>query len=69
MRMGATELKGLVTSIPSTSKESEYQTDEEELAKETEWIRVKHRTKTRKMYMTPSPPTLVDPQKKENSSN
>jgi len=64
MRMGATELKGLAVPIPSSSKESEYQTDEEELAKETEWIRVKHRTKKRKMNVTPSPPTLVDPQKK-----
>jgi len=44
LKMGATELKGLAISIPSSSKESEYQTDEEELAKETEWIWVKHRT-------------------------
>jgi len=63
--MDATELKGLVIAILSSSKESEYQTDEEELAKETEWIRVKDRTKKRKMNVTPSPPTLVDPQKKK----
>jgi len=48
MRMGATELKGLAIPIPSSSKESDYQTDEEELAKETEWIRVKHRTRKNK---------------------
>lgn len=33
--------------------EIEYQTDEEELAKETEWIRVKHSTKNRKMNPSP----------------
>jgi len=65
MRMDATDLKGLLTSIQTTSKESEYQTDEEEVAKETEWIRVKHRTKKRKMNVTPSPPNLVDTQKKK----
>jgi hypothetical protein len=35
--------------ISSSGKEAEFQTDEEELAKETEWIRVKHKGKKRKM--------------------
>jgi len=29
----------------------------------TEWFRVKQRFKKRKMNVTPSPPSLVDPQK------
>jgi hypothetical protein len=33
------------TPISSSNKESEYQTDEEELTKESEWIRVKHGAK------------------------
>jgi len=61
MRIGATEPNGPAVPIPSSSMESEYQTEEEELAKETEWIRVKHRTKRRKMNATPTPPTLVNP--------
>jgi hypothetical protein len=64
MKMGVTEPNGPAIPIPSSIKEPEYQTDEEELAKETEWIRVKHRTKKRKMNVTPSPPTLVDPRNK-----
>ncbi|ENN79362.1 hypothetical protein YQE_04188, partial [Dendroctonus ponderosae] len=45
---------------PSTSKaiaqpcEDEYHTDEEELAKETEWIRTKHNTKKRQMNTSPN---------------
>jgi hypothetical protein len=41
MKMDATEPNGPAIAIPSSSKEPEYQTDEEELAKETEWIGVK----------------------------
>ena len=41
MKMDATEPNGPAIAIPSSNKEPEYQTDEEELAKETEWIGVK----------------------------
>ena len=34
----------------------EYFTDEEELAEETEWIRIKNKGKKRKMTMSPTPP-------------
>jgi hypothetical protein len=34
--------------------------DEEDLAKETEWIRVKHRGKKRKINSTSSPPTTAE---------
>lgn len=37
--------------------EKEYTTDEEDLARETEWIRVKHKTKKRKMNTSTSPPS------------
>jgi len=67
MKMVATEPNGPAIPIPSSSKQPEYQTDKEELAKETEWIRVKHRTKKRKMNATPSPPTLVNPQNKNTA--
>jgi hypothetical protein len=40
--MDVAEPSGPATPISSSNKESEYQTDEEELTKETEWIRVKH---------------------------
>jgi len=66
-RMGATEPNEPAIPIPSSSKEPEYLTDEEELAKETEWIRVRHRSKRRKMNATPSPPTLVDPRNKNTA--
>ncbi|XP_053968803.1 uncharacterized protein LOC128870229 [Anastrepha ludens] len=45
----------------------EYHTDEDELAKETEWIRVKHKTKKRKMNTTPSPATPKNKNKNKNS--
>lgn len=40
-------------------KKAEYSTDEEQLAKDTEWIRVKRRAKKRKIKATPSPPTSI----------
>lgn len=43
--------------IPQPSNTSaEYKTDDEELAQETEWIRVKHKTKKRKMNTSLTPP-------------
>lgn len=45
------------TPIPSINIEVEYNTDEDDLAKETEWIRVKHNAKKRKRNITPSPPS------------
>jgi hypothetical protein len=46
--MDVAESSGPATPISSSNKESKYQTDEEELAKETEWIRVKHEPKKKK---------------------
>jgi hypothetical protein len=46
--MDVAESSGPATRISSSNKEYEYQTDEEELAKETEWIRVKHGAKKEK---------------------
>jgi hypothetical protein len=46
--MDVAEPSGPATPILSSNKESEYQTDEEELTKETEWIRVKHGAKKKK---------------------
>jgi hypothetical protein len=40
-------------------KNKEYSTDEEQLAKDTEWIRVKRKAKKRKINATPSPPTPI----------
>lgn len=45
------------TPIPSINIEVEYNTDEDDLAKETEWIRVKHNAKKCKRNITPSPPS------------
>jgi hypothetical protein len=58
---------GPATPISSSNKESEYQTDEEDLTKETEWIRVKHGAKKRKINETPSPTTSADPQKRKTA--
>ena len=44
---------------PTKSRNAEYETDEEELAKETEWIRVKYNSKKHKRNNTPSPPTAA----------
>jgi hypothetical protein len=38
----------ILAHISSSGQEVEFQTDEEELAKETEWIRVKHKGKKKK---------------------
>jgi hypothetical protein len=46
--MDVAEPSGPATPISSSNKEFEYQTDGEELTKETEWIRVKHGAKKEK---------------------
>uniref|UniRef100_A0A1B6E0G7 Pre-C2HC domain-containing protein n=1 Tax=Clastoptera arizonana TaxID=38151 RepID=A0A1B6E0G7_9HEMI len=42
---------------PKKNGDTEYHTDEEELARETEWVRAKTKTKKRKLNTTPSPAT------------
>ena len=46
------------TPAPVKECDTEYGTDEDELAKETEWIREKHKNKKRKINTTPSPTTI-----------
>jgi hypothetical protein len=54
MRMDVAEPNGPATPISSSSsKEPNYQPDEEELAKKTEWIWMKHKAKKQKMNATP----------------
>jgi hypothetical protein len=54
MRRDVAEPNGPAIPISSSSsKEPDHQPEEEELAKETEWIRVKHKAKKRKMNATP----------------
>ena len=43
------------TSSNQEATRVEYFTDEEELAEETEWIRVKNKSKKRKMITSPTP--------------
>jgi hypothetical protein len=61
--MDVAEPSGPATPISSSNKESEYQTDKEELAKGTEWIRVKQGAKKRKINDTHSLSKSADPQK------
>lgn len=51
------------TRVPSPAPQMEYYTDEEDLSKETEWIRVKHNTKKRRMNITPDKSIPTDEEK------
>ncbi|XP_029174680.1 uncharacterized protein LOC114943252 [Nylanderia fulva] len=54
------KLKSEGVSTPqSTINNINYETDEEELAKETEWIRIKNKNKKRKLNTSLTPPQLI----------
>ena len=69
MKMCATEPTGPAVAIASSSEEPEYQTDGEELAKEIEWIGVKHRTETEKNECDTLPTNCSRSSKYKYSSN
>ncbi|XP_070169674.1 putative leucine-rich repeat-containing protein DDB_G0290503 [Polyergus mexicanus] len=48
-----------VSTTPSIINNINYETDEEELAKETEWIRIKNKNKKRKLNTSLTPPQLI----------
>jgi hypothetical protein len=49
MKMDVADPSGSATPNSTLNKKPDYQIDEEDLAKETEWIRVKHGAKKRKI--------------------
>jgi uncharacterized protein (DUF342 family) len=67
--MDVAEPSGPTTPISSSNKESEHQTDEEELTKETERIRMKHGAKKKKNKRDTLSNNFSRSKKKEYTSN